>query len=159
MEGSWDFRIVRYSVGVCYSGVFIKRGSTVAGNNACLIISHLPTQSTAKECNCRVSHVINFYSLLSYWFVSMCGESLGMSWIVLSFIPGIQIRLLIVVFILSALLGLTTTRMIYGLVSSGVTFLKLKEVDEPVWMIENVKFRSPYTEAQTYTSYFIIAKS
>ena len=66
-----------------------------------------------------------------------------MSWIVLSFIPGIQIRLLIVVFILSALLGLTTTRMIYGLVSSGVTFLKLKEVDEPVWMIENVKYKHP----------------
>ena len=91
--------------------------------------------------------------------MSVCGKSLGTSWTVLSFIPGIQIRLLIVVFILSAVLGLTTTRMIYGLVSSGVTFLKVKEVDEPVWMIKNVKFRSPYTEAQTYTSYFIIAKS
>ena len=57
------FRIVRYSVGVRYSGVSVKRGSTVAANDACLIISHLPTQSAAKECNCRVSHVINLTRL------------------------------------------------------------------------------------------------
>ena len=48
-----------------------------------------------------------------------------------SFLPGIQICLLIVVFILPAVLGMTTTCMIQGLVSSGVTLVKPNEVDEP----------------------------
>ena len=61
---------------------------------------------------------------------------------ILSFLPGIQIFLLMVVFILSAVLGITTTRKIYGLVLSGATFVKLKDVDEPfkgVWNVKRLK--------------------
>ena len=55
-----------------------------------------------------VAKIISTVLLSTFHMICIPAHS---AWTILSFIPGIQIRLLIVLLILSAVLGLTTTRM------------------------------------------------
>ena len=74
-----------------------------------------------------------FYTVL---LLSSDIHTCNSAWTIISFIPGIQICLLIVVLTLATALWLTTTRITYGVLSSGAKFVKLKEVDEPVMEYE-----------------------